>query len=159
MQCLQEKPFEKITITDIHKASTVGRATFYRLFDSLPDVLSYLCDNAFSKALDDEYLKNNPLPDSVTHFLEFWIKNDNLLEVIVSTNHLEILYAAHEKHANELQDVLFADISYSDTMKKYMTGILTSVMVGILTIWITNGKKETATDLKSIMFSSLKLNS
>ncbi|MFR4008571.1 MAG: hypothetical protein ACLT0Y_04305 [Christensenellales bacterium] len=36
---MQEKPFHKLRISDINQKSYVSRATFYRLFDSLQDVL------------------------------------------------------------------------------------------------------------------------
>ena len=52
-KCLQKKDFSKITITDIQKESYVGRATFYRLFDKLPDVLAYQCDQVFEDVLQN----------------------------------------------------------------------------------------------------------
>ena len=42
--CMKEKPFARITITDVQRASTVSRSTFYRNFDCLEDVLALLCD-------------------------------------------------------------------------------------------------------------------
>ncbi len=42
LRCLKTKEFYQITVTDIQKTSNVGRATFYRLFDNITDVLSYL---------------------------------------------------------------------------------------------------------------------
>ncbi|CEN21131.1 AcrR family transcriptional regulator [[Clostridium] sordellii] len=51
-KCLKEKPFEKITITDIQNASTVGRATFYRNFDSIEDVLYWKCSQKFSEVFE-----------------------------------------------------------------------------------------------------------
>ena len=46
-KCLAYKTFSEITITDVLRASYVGRATFYRLFDNLSDVLAYLCIPTF----------------------------------------------------------------------------------------------------------------
>lgn len=43
-KCLLEKSLDKLHITDIYQKSFVSRATFYRLFDSLPDVIAYECD-------------------------------------------------------------------------------------------------------------------
>lgn len=34
MECLKEKPMNAITVSDIHRATGVSRATFYRLFDT-----------------------------------------------------------------------------------------------------------------------------
>ena len=47
LACMKEKPFARITITDVQHASTVSRSTFYRNFDCLEDVLALLCDRGF----------------------------------------------------------------------------------------------------------------
>jgi len=57
IKCLETKDFTKITISDIEKYSTVSRATFYRLFDSLEDILSMKCDYCFKEVLEN-YKKN-----------------------------------------------------------------------------------------------------
>ena len=58
LACMKEKPFARITITDVQHASTVSRSTFYRNFDCLEDVLALLCDRGF-QAVFTEY---NALP-------------------------------------------------------------------------------------------------
>lgn len=58
LACMKEKPFARITITDVQRASTVSRSTFYRNFDCLEDVLALLCDRGF-QAVFSEY---NALP-------------------------------------------------------------------------------------------------
>lgn len=47
LACMKEKPFARITITDVQRASSVSRSTFYRNFDCLEDVLALLCDRGF----------------------------------------------------------------------------------------------------------------
>ena len=47
-KCLAEKELKKIRISDINEKSYVSRATFYRLFDSIGDVLIYRCDRIFA---------------------------------------------------------------------------------------------------------------
>ena len=59
--CLQEKSLDKLRITDIYQKSFVSRATFYRLFDSVQDVIAYKCDciyqNTCRKQSDKYYLR------------------------------------------------------------------------------------------------------
>ena len=43
--CLEKKSISIITVSEVCAACAVGRATFYRLFDNLTDVLSYQCEN------------------------------------------------------------------------------------------------------------------
>ena len=64
LACMKEKPFARITITDVQHASTVSRSTFYRNFDCLEDVLALLCDRGF-QAVFTEY---NALPPNSAAF-------------------------------------------------------------------------------------------
>jgi AcrR family transcriptional regulator len=48
MACLREKTLAKVRIADITGAAGVGRATFYRLFDGVDDVLRWRCDAVFA---------------------------------------------------------------------------------------------------------------
>lgn len=43
-ECLKNKPLQEVTISDIHHVTGISRATFYRLFDTIEDVLLYMCD-------------------------------------------------------------------------------------------------------------------
>lgn len=72
-ECLKMKKFESITVTDVQKQSTVGRATFYRLFDSVSDVLAYEFDEEFSKLMKSEELRFLSYVDDVKCFIRAWM--------------------------------------------------------------------------------------
>ena len=40
----KKKPFNDITISDLHKRYLMSRTTFYRWFDNTVDVLDYMVD-------------------------------------------------------------------------------------------------------------------
>lgn len=50
---LAGKQLSEITVTDIQKASGVGRSTFYRLFDNIDDVLLYVAEDEFHGLITD----------------------------------------------------------------------------------------------------------
>ena len=66
-QYLQEKPFHKLRISDINQKSYVSRATFYRLFDSLQDVLVYQCDRIYSQL--EKAFRSNEIQTKQDFFL------------------------------------------------------------------------------------------
>ena len=76
-ECLQEKPLDKIKVIDIYNKTYVSRATFYRLFDNIYDVLSYQCD-----CLRDETIKSlenksfNNKKEFAIHCLKLWLKHE-----------------------------------------------------------------------------------
>ena len=56
---LQEKPLDKITVTDVVNRAGINRGTFYAHYADIPDVINHLIQNTFSKireALTSEQL-------------------------------------------------------------------------------------------------------
>ena len=49
---LQEKPLEKITVTDVVARANINRGTFYAHYRDIPDVVDYLIQQTFSSILD-----------------------------------------------------------------------------------------------------------
>ena len=45
---LQEKPLDKITVTDVVKRAEINRGTFYAHYADIPDVIDHLIQQAFS---------------------------------------------------------------------------------------------------------------
>lgn len=55
MILMQSKEFTGITVTDVVKQANVGRASFYRYFNSTNEILEYISDKLFSR-LSEEFL-------------------------------------------------------------------------------------------------------
>ena len=132
LACMKEKPFARITITDVQRASTVSRSTFYRNFDCLEDVLALLCDRGF-QAVFSEY---NALPPEQRGSLakavfQYWFRNSAVLEALVQIHRSSGLIQA-------LQPMVDDPAQFD-----YFVAIITSSMIGVLTVWVEHGKTET----------------
>ena len=142
LACMREKPFARITITDVQRASTVSRSTFYRNFDGLEDVLALLCDRGFQtvfaahSALPPE--QRGSLPKAVFHY---WFHNSAVLEALVQIHRTDILFDSLRRSTGLIEALrpLTDDRAQFD----YFFAIITSTMVGILTVWVEHGKTET----------------
>lgn len=55
---LQEKPLDKITVTDVVTRAGINRGTFYAHYADIPDVINHLIENTFS--MIREVLSQNP---------------------------------------------------------------------------------------------------
>ena len=65
---LQEKPLEKITVTDVVNRAEINRGTFYAHYRDIPDVVDHLIQETFSAIR--EPLTNQQLPpEEVVHAL------------------------------------------------------------------------------------------
>ena len=147
MRCLERKSFSQITITDVQKESCVGRATFYRLFDGLSDVLTYQCDRVFQELPQHKMTAE----ESFIIFMEHWMCHYTLLETIIESNHIEILYEAHRKNAEKIKGLFFSDSNIGTLQMEYISVMLTSIMTGVLTIWARNDRRETAHEIFEIV--------
>ena len=158
LKCLSDKEFSKITITDVQRASFVGRATFYRLFDNLTDVLAYQCDQIFEDVIYSYDTSSKQSPESIiTHFIDNWLKHEKLLEAIVECNRLDIIIESHRKTKDKIKNFFFLNIEMDTTQTDYLIVVLTALMSGILAEWVRNGRKENTLQLYNQVRNSIRL--
>ena len=162
-KCLEKKSFSRITITDIQKASSVGRATFYRLFDNLADVLEYECDNVFQQMLK-LYKENDSVTDDIspfeslfTFFMEYWMEHSSLLDALMDSKRIDIMNSVYMTHADEIGAILVPDLKLSQKELEYFVSVATAAIFGIFYTWTNGGKKESVSELISILRSSVEM--
>ncbi len=145
LACLSKKEFAEITVTDVQNKAAVGRATFYRLFDNLADVLSYLCDEVFEKA-QEQYKKSSPndTAQSTLMFIKIWMENKVLLKAIIDCNRTDFIFSSHMKYLPIQKEMLFSKENIDETQMTYLMTIFTACTAATLTAWLKNGGKESA---------------
>lgn len=98
LELLDEKPLDKITVTDITKRADVSRGTFYLHFESVADVIS---------RLQDDYLAQmNAYFDSLNTALT----PDNVM--YVTSECLKQIY--HQNQARYLTLIFHRQVSFAD---------------------------------------------
>lgn len=162
-ECLERKSFSKITITDIQRASSVGRATFYRLFDNLADVLEYECSNVFQQMLT-LYKENGPVSAGVspfeslfTFFMEYWMEHSSLLDALMDSRRIDIMNSVYMLHADEIGAILVPDLTLSQRELQYFVSVATAAIFGIFYTWTKGGKKESVSELISVLRCSVEM--
>lgn len=142
ISCLKKKSFDKITITDIQKESNVGRATFYRLFDNISDVLSYqwfiLCLNVVENQVGKEHYSTKEL---ILSFIQNWIKNELLLETIWINNRIDIIITTLNNNKEILTELFFKNSNLDEEKKEYLTSTAIVALVSAV-MFCFGGKKE-----------------
>ena len=151
LNCLNEKPFEEITVSDIQRLSGVSRATFYRLFDNTNDVLTY-----YSQFLVEDIM-NQSTAQSIHNYKDFLLflfeallDNHTFLEAVFKSGSEEIIMnslLSNSMQKHNTQSQLYADEKEMDYLISGTCGFL----VGILRVWIKHGKQETPEELFDIM--------
>lgn len=158
LQCLNEKNIDQITISDIQRASSVSRATFYRLFDNTSDVLSYLCEQIFEKVnYEHTTMEYFSAEETTLRFIRLWMENRVLLKAIVDSNRMDFIYNAHMKYLAPHKEFFFPDTTITDIQAEYLMRTLTSCISAFLESWVKCGEKEGENELQEILKSCFKI--
>ena len=141
-ELIETVPYEKITISDIQRVSTVSRSTFYRNFDCLEDVLALLCDRSFDEAFKRSGETGEQIRVAVFHY---WFENVSLLETLVNIHRTDILVESLRR--NGQMKLKLRPYIEDEAVFDYFSGVIASGMVGILSTWIEHGKVESENEV------------
>ncbi|MGI6003537.1 MAG: TetR/AcrR family transcriptional regulator [Lachnospiraceae bacterium] len=161
LRCMEKKNFDKISISDVTKESSVSRATFYRNFDSMIDILYWKCNQLFNQVLTDycrQACDNDKHESLVCYVFRFWIERSHMIEVLLSGGRSDIIYNSFYNNGSIVLDYLNKKYNGKqapgrDRMRdyKYFLAICTGIFVGVFQVWIENGKQENAQELTKMV--------
>lgn len=76
---LQEKPLDKITVTDVVNRAQINRGTFYAHFSDVPDVINHLIMGIFStieQAISEEPKQLSDIPHVLLKRIQYFLEED-----------------------------------------------------------------------------------
>lgn len=141
ISCMKRaESFDEIHVLDVVEESGVSRATFYRNFDTLIDLLVWWCDELF-RTLANEW-QNRPVHDEMplsAYVLAGCMKAENadLLEALYRQKRTDVIY---ESFLAGLGPV-FADADPGDL--PLMAGLFT----GTLQAWFQGGRNASVQEI------------
>ena len=140
---LLEKDIKKITVSEICKLSDINRATFYRYYLDVYDLLDKIEDD-FVNELKEAVPSNTNNDYSVSSFtkdlLKVFLSNKELVKILFNTNNnvyflndiLELAYdKCKQKWQNDLPNLSDEDIEYASVF--IFNGAL-----GVVNYWVKN---------------------
>lgn len=152
---LTKKDYLDITVTDLIKEAGVARASFYRLYSSVDDVL----DDAFDDVKDNVVKNIRPAftsksKESIVKVLEYFysgVKNGSIpLETVLPQNRKYILFKFEKKMS------FFMNQRFDSMEAKYRPGINIGIIVFAAMIWAYDGFKETPHELAEYVYTLVK---
>jgi len=148
-QCLKEKSFNSITVGEITDAAGVSRATFYRIFDSPTDVLSYLSDQLIADVIKFMVSSNNMTSSQIrSHSLQMWLDKAELLSAIYNSNKPTILTDSLQKY---LKSSFFTGMGViSEDEMDYLQETLSTILDAVMRVWLRHNKKESAEEILAL---------
>ncbi len=147
---MHEKKYEDITITEIVNRAKVGRATFYRHFDTIDDVLRLKCDAKFAglALFFAEYYQLPHSSDSSFHlkpFLRYWYVHSHIIELLIQAGKEDMIREALRHSILTFSGVISSREGAIKRHLNYFIEVRTAISISILTEWIKN-KKDIAPD-------------
>ena len=142
---LKTKAYDTITVSEICELADISRATFYRNFDIIEDVLSWYGEILIRKVVNDYYASTEAQHKPFMHFaLSYALEEAEFIEILTSVNKLYLIELA----VIRMLDI--APIDYdpnANPYTKYAISARTGSFFGIIQCWIMTGKKESIDDL------------
>ncbi len=160
IECMKKKEFAQITITDIQRTSGVGRSTFYRLFDNIADVVSYMCDQQFGMSITNLGVLNKCSTEIIAkEVLSSMMKNEQVITAITKTGRLAILFSSARTSAFAMRNILTEKYDLdssnflSDNQVDYFIATFLCTMISCLTVWISHGRTESVDEVYNNMIT------
>lgn len=142
---LKEKPFNKITISDIAKKCDINRQTFYYHFQDIKDLVEWICLNEVDNILEkkdecekweDKFLlifkiieEEKLFVKNIYQSVSVEVLRSNLYRLVYPIIYSEIIEKSKGKNLRE-ED------------KKFITDFYKYAFVSIVLEWIANGMHE-----------------
>lgn len=160
-ECLKSKSLSDITVSDLNRKCGVSRSTFYRLFDTVDDILAWKCEQILKESIARANLaKNMPFKTSFMFFVSSWMENKDLLSAIIKNDRTDILYHVHGEYIDEMSDMFLNGSHPDDINKQYLAGLFAGMIPVGFQIWVKNpgcGPEDLYLQLKEALkiFSSV----
>ena len=140
LKLMSDKPYAKISVSDICEKAGVNRSTYYRHFYTKEDIIRYYIDGIMNSYLHKFRDSGDKLLENYLSimFSEFLQNKDNLL-LIHRENLSYLLIDVLNKHFS------FSDIS--DTADRFRTAYHIGGIYNDLLLWFSHGMKETAEEM------------
>lgn len=143
-ELLENKPLNRITVTELTERADINRATFYFYYTDLYDMLEQIQDDAYALLL--EVLEDSPvsalsvdtLAAYMTKFLKFCSENYKMCKFVMNNDGNNQL--RRKIHAAILSRVPSSkDLYPDDDPRRYLTGFVLTAATGLILDWLNEG--------------------
>lgn len=141
LECLKEQSLASITVTDLHRKTGISRATFYRLFDTIEDVLDWLCTQPPEES-DQLLIQDSDTPAQIfTRMLKLGLENHDLLKALVDNGRYDLVYRYAEQRFRLMSSLYPGSLPELDAVAyDYTVSAMAMNMVATLVTWVRRGR-------------------
>ena len=155
IELLEQKPINKITVTELCTQCEINRATFYRYYDDVYDLMEKLKSQYVSELKEAISISKDDYTISgfTSEILEVILKNKELSRILFSLKNGkdfldDVLVIAHQK-CLEKWNRHGKNVPQEQVV--YISTFITAGTIGILNEWIQNDFKESSSDIANLI--------
>lgn len=161
-QLLKEYTIKELTISKVIQKSGVSRATFYRHFSSIEDVVKQQVDEFFKSFHNEmmvEYTSNPPKDERVLiqRFFEKINRNHMLIDVVISLKLDYLMVNEIYNIISFLRNAYYPDVTNNPVAEQYALEMVASSAWTLLSRWHKRGKVESGRMLARIFEQTFKM--
>ncbi len=154
---MEEKPYARITVSEITKRADVSRRTFYRLYREKDEVLHHylggLCQEYRTKS---PVLENYNICQISQEYFSFWYQYRYFLLLMHKCGLDEMLYYEISRVSREVVETRIGNQRYKEPREmEYFADYSTGGFTLLLQRWITKGMKEKPEQYARVVSESL----
>ncbi len=157
MKMMAEKPYMDITVTDLINKAGVARASFYRNFSSINDVLDALVDR-LSDGVIENVLSGLSCADEtkwrdflINHFKRFLNRKSEMAEI--RFENLPVLF----NRLNSMIEKKNSSLNHKTIKDKYSAVAKTGLINSITWKWMESGAQESPEKMADYIMSFITL--
>lgn len=158
LELMMDKPYQKISITEIAEEADVVRRTFYRNFESKEDVIKTYIESIFRGFINT--VKENEsinTQDVAKDFFEYMNRHKVFLNLLQEHDMFDLILKVFEERIFENTKTDWAEEKKeTDVLVKYSRSFLIAGLWYMLEHWLKAGTLETPSELASIFDNMLQ---
>lgn len=157
LKLLTQKSYSDITVTDIVTQAKVARASYYRNFASISDVIDNITDKMAKDFLKDKLLITNTTDERKwrEYLFHYFYQTPYRHKTILSMKSENV--SLFMQHLHDKIDRLEQDSPTNSIEEKYGQIAKISLIDGISRKWVKDGMKETPEEMVDYVMSLIKL--
>ncbi len=152
MELMKEKPYNKITITEICNKANLVRETFYRNFSSKDAVVKYCLEQKFNDFINSMSACENKLDlfHIGLYYFNYWKKEKEFLNILIQNKLVNIILDNFSHYLNLIIDD-FIDKEESIEARNYIVDMYAGATTTLLIKWVLNDCKESPDEMARII--------
>lgn len=152
LKIMYEKPYDKITITEVCKNANLVRETFYRNFSSKEAVIKHILDWKFEELYDQNNKIQPKIEDFFINYFTYWKEERDFLNFLIN-NHLFSIMLNKTIELIYIRIDEMIGIGESARTKNYIASMYSGAINNLLFSWVTNDFEESPKEMSRILKS------